>query len=469
MNRIATQSLAGGLSILAVMMFVPHLGAQTIAPTYANRFTLKKLIGLNGAPTQMAWGLDGRLYVMTNNNGVWSYTYTADGNLTNPKHAVPDLSGIGIAFDSHYMYLTAGDPNVPNSDAIYRLEDKNHNGIWGETNHGELRTRIVTGIPNGDHDVDQLQVKGNTLYVGIGRRTINGHKGLWSSGSRNDFGGQGFWSGGNGNTWGDAAVNGTLCWIKDLTQVKNTPGAANPWKTAGITQDFVQHDDSIYTTNDPGKLAVHSAGTRNPFGLCFDASGNLWFTNNFNRTYTLGNGDAGFGYLKDTLGPDFSLDVHDQVFKASEGADYGYTDDNWRGVAPPLDKNHAGYHRVRSWTFDNSFNTGPYALTNPAQPDGLGPSSSSDGCSFWYPQHMPAELVGNIFITRFNHSITETSPGNHTLTYADVVAVSTASHKVRRVASGFNSPLCLLWNQSQTLFIGDFGAQAIYALRCNPN
>ena len=70
----------------------------------------------------------------------------------------------------------------------------------------------------------------------------------------------------------------------------DTPGAANVYTSSAITPALVQADDSPYTTQSDGKLIVHSAGTRNPFGLCLDASGRLWFTNNFNRNQTNGDG-----------------------------------------------------------------------------------------------------------------------------------------------------------------------------------
>jgi Big-like domain-containing protein len=117
-----------------------------------------------------------------------------------------------------------------------------------------------------------------------------------------------------------------------------------------------------------------------------------------------------------------------------------------------------------STTFDNSFNTGPYVLTDPANPDGLGPSSSSNGCSFFYSSGLPSELVDNVFVARFNGPITEASPGTDTLDYRDIVAVDTTTGKVRRIASGFARPLSLFWDGAQRLLIGDYGDKYLYAL-----
>jgi hypothetical protein len=304
--------------------------------------------------------------------------------------------------------------------------------------------------------------------VGIGRRTTNGHVGAWTGGTIDDLGGKGFFNGGIGRTYGDSAYNGTIAWIRDLTQVVNKTGSANAFTTEPpvLSRRLIQFDTGPFTTVDSSKLVVHSAGTRNPFGLCLDSEGNLWFTNNFNRTTTLGNGQAGFGLRGDQLDADFSRDVQDQLFRAVPGGDYGYTDANWRDVNPMMMSLAAGYQRVKSVTFDNLFNQGPYTLHDPANPDGLGPSSSADGCSFWYSSGLPAGLKGNIFIVRFNGTITETGGLRRSLTYSDLVAVDVSSGKVRRIASGFANPLAVLADDnSGRLLIADYGDRIIYALQ----
>jgi hypothetical protein len=112
--------------------------------------------------------------------------------------------------------------------------------------------------------------------------------GVWTSGTLDDLGGKGFFNGGIGRTWGDSAYNGTIAWIQDLTMVANQTGAANAFTTEPpvFSQALIQKDAGPFTTEGAGELVVHSAGTRNPFGLCLDSEGRLWFTNNFNRTVT---------------------------------------------------------------------------------------------------------------------------------------------------------------------------------------
>ena len=233
-----------------------------------------------------------------------------------------------------------------------------------------------------------------------------------------------------------------------------------------FSRDLIQYDRGPFATENQGKLLVHSAGTRNPYGLCLDSQGDLWFTNNFNRTATLGNGEAGFGLRGDQLDADFSRDVQDQLFRAVQGADYGYTDINWRGLNPMLTPTAPGYQRVTSVTFDNLFNRGPYTLHDPANPDGLGPHSSADGCAFWDSSGLPADLQGNIFIVRENGTVTETGGLKRSLTYSDLVAVDVATGQVRQIAFGFANPLAVLAdNNSGRLLIADYGDQVVYSLQ----
>ena len=108
-------------------------------------------------------------------------------------------------------------------------------------------------------------------------------------------------------------------------------------------------------------------------------------------------------------------------------------------------------------------------LHDPANPDGLGPSSSADGCGFFYSAHLPTSLYGNVFVTRWNDSITEAPNGGvqHTLKYSDLVAVDTATGHVQRVASGFAHPIAVLSDGGDRLLVADFGASGggtIYAL-----
>jgi glucose/arabinose dehydrogenase len=400
------------ITFVLVAIAALSAAAPKVALNYNQAIRIRSSGNLSGRPTQMAWGPDGRLYMATDNAGVLSYAYNADkGLLSGGRVAAPGVSGVGLGFAGDTMYCSTLDGN------LVRLRDQNKNGVYGET--GETKVAIVKGIPTGDHAVDQILISGKTLYVGIGLRTINGRKGEWTSGSRDDFGGSGFWGGGIGKTWGDSAWGGTISWIRNLDLVPDTEDAANPYPVANrlFSEQFIL--DAAPFSDATNKLVVHSAGTRNPFGLAFDKEGTIFFTVNFNRTNTNGDGTSGFGLHGDVLDGDFSNDVNDQLFRASKGADYGYANDNWRGVATMLTPGTTGYKRFKSITFDNLWNKGPYKFPVPGQPQGLGPHSSSNGCAFGYGTWLPTELQGRLFIARWNTTVTEanTDPKVRSLTY----------------------------------------------------
>lgn len=464
------------LTLLASALFAAD---PVVAPAYRSRLVLESLGPLVGNPTQLAWGPDSRLYVRTTGD-VQSYAYDRrTGQLSDRRQAVAGVPGIGLAFHRKQMYLTGFD------GSIRRLDDKNGNGIWGEKSQGERNVAIVTRLPvgswAGDHHVDQLAVRGDTLFVGIGQRTNNGHTGAWTMGSLSDDpGDRGFWNGGTGWSWGESVYGGTIGWIQDLTRVPDGEGAANTYEDTRITRALIQDDDAplnlllrmgpLAVTN---RLLIHSAGARNPFGLCLDRDGRLWFTNNFDRTLTQGDGQPGPPELRDQEQADFARAVHDQVFRAVEGADYGFTNENWRPKNPMLDPTAPEYRRALSATFDNLFNPGPYTLHNPAEPDGLGPNSAATGCAFYDNLRLPEELRGNLFLTRWTHDVTERAepgdPVRHTLTYADLVAVQPVTGKVRRVAQEFENPIALLPDSEGRLLVADHNGGPeggrLYALR----
>src|SRR5438067_473832 len=89
--------------------------AQSITSAYAGQLTLQSTgATVPGHPAQMAWGPDGRLYVMTTDQGVWSYAYDSTlGTLSGSKQEVSGINGIGIGFhvnsgtNKDEMFLTA--------------------------------------------------------------------------------------------------------------------------------------------------------------------------------------------------------------------------------------------------------------------------------------------------------------------------------------------------------------------------
>lgn len=466
-----TRGMIGTVAALSVAWMV--IGDRTatadpvIASSYQDRLTIEQAASNTGQVTQMALGPDGRLYASRNVGGVISFAYDPNTGALSDRRDVTSISGLGVAFHHgrNEMYLSS-------RTAIWRLTDDNGDGNWGGP--GETRVALVSNIPNGDHDVNQLQIQGDSLYVGIGQRTINGGTGNNTGLFTDDFGGSGMAQGGQGNTFGESAYGGTVSTIRDLSSVPSTTDAAR--LLGPVDQSTIQADDSPFTSSAVDKLVVHSGGTRNPFGLALDADGHLHFTNNHNRANTNGDGTSDRGLFGDALDDDFRDDVHDQFFRAVEGADYGFRNENWRGdrdpdvIASILDPNDPNYNRVRSITPDNLFSDDPnfLELHDPSNPVGLGPHASANGFDFWYAPLLGSGLFGSAFVTRFTGPVREVSPGSNVLSYRDLVSVDPITGEVRQVVSGFNRPLDVL-AVGPHLFVADFGGSGtIYVMTAVP-
>jgi len=383
---------------------------------------------------QMALGPHGRLYAVTFNRGVLSFAYNANtGVLSDMKTAV-DISGLGIGFQGNTMYLSSG-------GNIVRLTDNDGDGVWGEP--GETRVNIVEDIPTGDHGVENIQIQGNTLYVSIGTRTSNGQYTRFFDPK---------------DSLGESSYGGSISWIQNLTKVPSSRNAAQLRNQKGqllSNKDFITNG-TPYTSKAPNKLVVNSSGARNPFGLAFDANGNMWMTNNYNRANSTNDGKS-IPNPKDALDNNLNDDVYDQFFRVKYQADYGFANGNWRNNPVATG---AGFFkankRVSSTTFDNLNPLAPgfHQPYNPNQPNGLGPSSSADGFDFYKGSELGPEFFNKAFIARWTDSV-QTPDGKHTLNYADIVLVDPLTGKVSQVATGFNNPLAVLADE-KGLFVADY-------------
>jgi Ca2+-binding RTX toxin-like protein len=386
--------------------------------------------------TQMAFGPDGRLYASTFQGGVISFAYnTITGELSDKRNVI-SINSIGIAFHNNAMYLSTG----YTGNQLIRLRDQDGDGFWGEAN--ETNLNLVEGIPTGYHSANQLQIIGNSLFLGIGTVVPEG-----SSAPESSYG-------------------GSIAWIQDLTQVPDIANAAQLRDNQGYLlqgTDFLTSAQP-YTETAPNKLVVYAAGSRNPFGLAADVSGNLWMSNNFSRASSNGNGTftANPGDLTDA---DLSDDVHDQLFQVKPKDDYGYLNANWRNNTSAIG---AGFFdpskRAQSKTFD-ALNTTNFVLHNPADPDGLGPSASANGFDFYKGTTLPFIFYNKAFITRYTANVTESDGGN-SLQYKDVVLVDPTTGAVEALATGFNRPIDVLTTELG-LLVADF-AGGVHLIQRKP-
>lgn len=281
----------GKQTILAAFVLLTTFAAR---PAHSQSLTTDPLVQANfshiseiatgvGGVTQMAFGPDGKLYVATYGTGVKRFDYDPSGNLSNGMTVWTTPGGggyvngsLGLAFHQDptlgtVMYvapaLTFGtNPQINITQSIVRLTDDNGDGNWGQP--GELNQAIVNNLRMTDlHQVNQMQVRGNELYVGIGSRTRTGGEASEYPGTPNPDD-------------GEFAYTGAINWIRDLTQLSSDTTTAN---LAGY--NIVQHhtDTQAYTSTDTGKLTVYSTGFRNVYGLAFDGDGQLWATMNQNE------------------------------------------------------------------------------------------------------------------------------------------------------------------------------------------
>jgi hypothetical protein len=392
---------------------------------------------------------------------------------------------MGVAFASHvvpgsstptdFMYVSHRLNGFDGT--LSRYTDSNHNFAWGESTAREVNVDLVRGVPLGDHSMNHIQIANNqTLYVGVGARTINGRNGSNTAGNFHDTPEGpvpgGIFNGQDGFTYGETSYNGSICQIANLTLVPSVTSAAQlrdgPNGTSGNLlagrDDFLPaapHATIPYTSSAPDKLIVHSAGTRNPFGLALDHNQQPWFTANYGRADTNGDGTSNPHPL-DLLDSDLSDDVHDQFFKATSGGDYRYDNFNFRG-------NPAFPHSpVVSTTFDNldSNRPGYGVLQDPAGPNGLGPSSSADGFDF-VNMNLSGIFAGGGsheygVVARWNNEVDEEPPGTDVLHFADVAFVDPLTGTVHRAIDGFINPIDVLSDRSGGFFVADFGNATIY-------
>lgn len=253
--------------------------------------------------TQIAFapGNDSHVYVSTFENGIWRYDYdpestnffsngtkvVQDSVLLSPSSGDPRLGtgapmgSLGIAFHEDaslglVMYIapavafgagTASSLAAVQPQRIVRLTDSGGNGVFGDQ-VGDVNQVIVDNVwVNTHHQINQLQVLGDTLFASIGTRTSLG-------GIGNEFP-------------GETAYTGAVCFIEDLNTISdsittNISGFTIPdFNSDGVIDDFdAKVDSQPFSSTDPSKLRVFSTGMRNIYGIAHDHEGDLWVSMN---------------------------------------------------------------------------------------------------------------------------------------------------------------------------------------------
>lgn len=247
-------------AVLIVLLPAARADTDNLPPGYSIR-----LISSNVSATeitQMAFkpgDLTHVYAVRSQLSKVSRYDYDpVTGELSNETDAAvnPDNKRmIGLGFHSTNLYTSmsygAGD------DRLARWFDADNSGLY------ESRHDFVHSIPTGNHNADQIQIQGDSLYVGIG---------------------------GAGRI-GDPSVENfytlTIARIVDLNQVISTNVGANHKGPVNYLASTNGLNEWTNTAGADGQLRYFASGFRNPFGIAFDPDGDLWVSVN-------GNSDVGF-------------------------------------------------------------------------------------------------------------------------------------------------------------------------------
>jgi hypothetical protein len=179
---------------------------------------------------------------------VTRYDFNASsGQLSNAVNildlnSVPDgqkvISGLGFYGNDMWISRWPGWV-VPRPSSISRVRDTNNDGLY------DSRTDFATGIQVGDHTINQIQILGNSLYIGIGTQKNTGDPNV------------------------EFNYGGTIARIADL----NNPIAMNLANASDRTTF------GISGVND-GRLRMYARGFRNNYGLRVTKDGTVYTADN---------------------------------------------------------------------------------------------------------------------------------------------------------------------------------------------
>lgn len=184
-------------------------------------------------------------------NVVTRYNYNAiAGQLSSPVDVL-NLSSVadgmkvitGIAFHGNDLWTTRWPGYVvPRPTAITRHRDVDGNGLYGDQLYN-----AATGMNVGDHNITQLQIVGNSLYVGIGVQKNTGDPNV------------------------EKPYNGTIARIGNLNAVP-----VNTMNLGDSSQYPIFDNSSI----SDGMLRRYAEGFRNPYGVRVRPDGSVWASDN---------------------------------------------------------------------------------------------------------------------------------------------------------------------------------------------
>ena len=318
-------------------------------------------------PTSMAIGPDGRLYVAQqsgeivsiadeNGDGVGDHRIVYTTGLTIP---------LGITFVGEDLY-------VSHRGKVTRTTDENEDGV------ADTQQDIITGLPVGGELHQNVQNNGiawggdGFLYVSIAIGIQEGEH--------------------PGDTTGSEAGH-------SATPSPGSMGRREIDRRSGTI---------IRIRPDGSEQGVYATGFKNPYGIVFDANGNLFATDQSSHN------------------PEGPAELNHVVV----GQNYGYPNRdggvNQPGTVPVVAK--------------------------------LQTSSSPDGFSFYYGDQFPDEYRGSAFIAQWGSATEDPNIGKRVMR-VELERVDGRFQGTKRVfATGFEHPLATVVGPDGSLFVAEWGS-----------
>lgn len=266
--RGCTAQCLSGLVLASLLVFGARADVDNLPPGYSINLISSTNVNVT-AISQMAFRPGDLTHVyavrsLDANSTLSRYDYDpSTGLLSNEFAAVTNTDRkqmVGLAFHGTNLYVSfdyAGSRTLrPGDGRLTRFMDPDGDGFF------QVRHDFVYGINKGDHDVEQIQFKGNSLYVGIGG------------------------VGRKGDPAEENIYSMTIARIADINQVVTDTNQIG----ANFKGPFNYLASPTEWTNAAGaanQLRYFASGFRNAFGIAFDPQGELWVSVN-------GNSDVGF-------------------------------------------------------------------------------------------------------------------------------------------------------------------------------
>ena len=394
--------------------------AAAVVPMNFTRGTLTGAGFATAAPTTMAFGPDGRLYVADNSGRIQALT------INTATQTVTAVEEITTATDLLEVYGLAFDPGDASSPPpVYVTNTISGFGDAGQAPPGAFSgkvtkisgagyntiTDVITGLPvgNSGHQANALAFgPDGRLYVAQGSTTnagvVNPQAGLFQR---------------------EEVPTSAAILVADLA-------------AAGFDGNLEYEPHDTYGTDvvlTNGDVAIYASGLRNPYDMIFHSNGKFYNTDN--------GPNSGYGPSSVTCTTDNGGDAEapDELNIIVEGAYYGHPNRN-RGLAG--ETRECTYHAGGEPS--TAEYTAPIALLPP----------SSNGI---------AEYTSGVFDGQMQGDLVYVSWVENTLRRIRLNAGGTAAIEDLRLADQFVNPLDVVVGTDGTIYVAEWGGNKITYLK----